>query len=213
MERLAKKIAESVGVSLGKSEEEIAVMAYGWIGIIQFSAIFLLSSVFGILFGFWLEVFTVFLSVGFLRRMTGGAHSAGIYQCLFYSVVFVVGISAVSAYALPRLSPVVNWILCGLIFVFGYVTVALKAPVTPPNKPCRSEKKRKRLRKGSFIVLTLFLVIVFLLVVPGRHVAKCYSMGLALALSTLWQISMMTRAGHWFISLLDGVFSRKEREN
>ena len=65
MERLAKKIAESVGTALGKSEEEIAVMAYGWIGIIQFSVIFLLSSVFGILFGFWLEVFTVFLSVGF----------------------------------------------------------------------------------------------------------------------------------------------------
>ena len=188
-------------------------MAYGWIGIIQFSVIFLLSSIFGILFGFWLEVFTVFLSVGFLRRMTGGAHSAGIYRCLLYSVVFVVGISAASTYALPRLSPVVNWILCSLIFVFGYVTVALKAPVTPPNKPCRSEKKRKRLRKGSFIVLTSFFIIVFLLVVPGRQVAKCYSMGLALALSTLWQISMMTRAGHWFISLLDGVFSRKEREN
>ena len=186
-------------------------MAYGWIGILQIIAIFLIVSVVGAIFGFWLEVLTVFLSVGFLRRMTGGAHSAGIYRCMLYSVVFVCGISAVSVYALPLLDPICNWILCGAVFLFGYVTVALKAPDSPPNKPCRSEAKRKRLRKGSFTVLPVFLILVFALVVIGMHVEKCYSVGLSLALSTLWQISMMTKPGHWFIALLDGALSHKEK--
>jgi accessory gene regulator B len=109
------------------------------------------------------------------------------------------------------LNPVFNWILCGLIFVFGYVTVALKAPDSPPNKPCRSEAKRKRLRKGSFTVLTVFMILVFALAVIGVRVEKCYSVGLSLALSTLWQISMMTKPGHWFIALLDGALIRKEK--
>ena len=143
--------------------------------------------------------------------MTGGAHSAGIYRCMLYSVVFVCGISAISVYALPLLDPICNWILCGAVFLFGYVTVALKAPDSPPNKPCRSEAKRKRLRKGSFTVLTVFLILVFALVVIGMRVEKCYSVGLSLALSTLWQISMMTKPGHWFIALLDGALSHKEK--
>ena len=102
METLAKKIAKSVGESLGKSEEEVAVMAYGLIGILQFSAIFILSSVIGCIFGFWLEVITVFLSVGFLRRLTGGAHSRGLYNCLVYSVVFVCGFAALAFYVTGR---------------------------------------------------------------------------------------------------------------
>ena len=53
METLAKAIAASIGKSLGKSEEEIAVIAYGMIGILQFLAILVISLVIGIVFGFY----------------------------------------------------------------------------------------------------------------------------------------------------------------
>ena len=78
MEKLARAIAAAVGKNLGKSEEEIAVIAYGMIGILQFLAILILSLTIGIIFDFWAEVLTIFLSVGFLRRLTGGAHSRGV---------------------------------------------------------------------------------------------------------------------------------------
>ncbi len=212
MERLAKKIAKSVGESLGKTEEEVAVIAYGLIGILQFSAIFLVASVIGIIFGFWLEVLTVFLSVGFLRRFTGGAHSSGLYSCLFYSVIFVCGISSLAHYVLSALPFAANCILCGLIFSFGYLMVALKAPVAPPNKPCRSEAKRKRLRKGAFIALSAFLIFVALTVIFKDSAPRLYTIGLALSLSTLWQIAMMTKVGHIFITFIDGIFMKKESQ-
>ena len=148
MERLAKKIAKSIGESLGKSEEDVAVVAYGLIGLLQFMAIFLLASLIGLVCSFWIEVVVVFLSVGFLRRLTGGAHSGGIYSCLVYSVFFVCALSALARYVLSTLPVTVNLAIAALIFVFGYVMIALKAPVTPPNKPCRTEAKRKRLRRG-----------------------------------------------------------------
>ena len=96
--------------------------------------------------------------------------------------------------------------------MFGYVTVALKAPVSPPNKPCRTEAKRRRLRRGSFIVLTVFLIVDILLLLFGTMLhPTLYSVGLALAISVLWQIFMMTKAGHFFIYVIDGAFlHRKE---
>ena len=210
METLAKKIAKSVGESLGKSEEEVAVMAYGLIGILQFSAIFVLSSVIGCIFGFWLEVATVFLSVGFLRRLTGGAHSSGLYSCLVYSVLFVCGFSAIAFYVFPKVPLTVCILLCVAIFLFGYVMIALKAPVTPPNKPCRTEAKRKRLRKGAFIVLTVFMVLVAISFLLRTVSYRFFTLGMALSLSCLWQITMMTQFGHLFISFIDGMFIKSK---
>lgn len=209
MERLAKKIAKSVGESLGKNEEEIAVIAYGLIGILQFSAIFIVMTVISLIFGFWWESLTIFLSVGFLRRFTGGAHSSGIYSCLVYSVLFVCGFSALARYVLPLLPFVVNCVLCGLVFLFGYFMVARKAPVSPPNKPCRSEAKRKRLRRGAFTALSAFLIVIVLSLVFKDSAYRFYTVGLALALSTLWQITMMTKAGHVFIAFIDNLFTKK----
>ena len=119
MERLARKIAESVGTNLQKTDQEIAVMAYGLIGILQFMAIFILTSIISLIFGFWFESLIVFLSVGFLRRLTGGAHSAGIYSCLVYSTVFVCGISAISVYLLPKVDFFINLLFCFFIFALG----------------------------------------------------------------------------------------------
>ena len=219
MERLAKKIAESIGESLGKSDEDVAVVAYGLIGILQFLAIFLLASTIGFAFSFWIEVVVVFLSVGFLRRLTGGAHSKGIYSCLVYSVVGVCLIGSLACYAIPLLPFEVNCICVAAIFIFGYVMIALKAPVAPPNKPCRSEAKRKRLRKGAFTVLSCYLALIAsAFVFKAMHVhegvgAGLYSASLALALSTLWQILMMTRFGHGFISFFDGLFTKKAKKD
>jgi accessory gene regulator B len=211
MECLAKKIAGSIGASLGYDEEKIAVIAYGLIGILQFSAIFILASVIGLLASCFIEVLIVFLSVGFLRRFTGGAHSSGIYSCLIYSVFFVCIISATARYALPLLPFEAVCALCIAVFLYGYVRVALKAPVAPPNKPCRTEEKRKRLRKWAFIVLSSFMAAVALSLIFKDTNIRLYSAGLALTLSTLWQVTMMTKTAHKCVSFFDGLFIKKEK--
>ena len=211
MERLAKKISKAIGVTLGKSDEDVAVVAYGLIGILQVLTILLAVSAIGMVCSCWYEVMTVFLSVGFLRRLTGGAHSRDIYGCLIYSVIFVCTLSFLARYLMPQFLFVVNCVICGVVFVFAYVMVALKAPVTPPNKPCRTEAKRKRLRKNAFLVLSVFLMLVVGSFIFGHMVPRLYSVGLALMLSTFWQIAMMTKCGHKFISFFDGLFARKNR--
>ena len=214
MEKLAKSIAASIGRHLEKSEDDVAVIAYGLIGILQILAIFVISLTIGICFGFWPEVLTIFFSVGFLRRLTGGAHSRGLYNCLVYSIFFVCGFAAICVFLLTRIS-FYRYILPAhiLIYLFGYVMIALKAPVAPPNKPCRTEKKRRRLRRGSFIVLTVFLVLDTALMFFGVYLhQRFYTIGLSLAVSVLWQIFMMTKAGHAMIYIIDGVFLQHRKD-
>jgi accessory gene regulator B len=90
--------------------------------------------------------------------------------------------------------------------------IALKAPVAPPNKPCRSEAKRKRLRKGAFTALSAFLIFVVFALIFKDSAWRLYTVGLALSLSALWQITMMTKLGHKFITFIDGLFTSKKSQ-
>ena len=210
---LANKLAAYLGRELGKSEDEIEVMAYGFIGLIQMLCIYLITSVISLIFGFFWEATVVFLSVGFLRRLTGGAHSKGIYNCLVYSVVFICLISCLARFVFsdPDLSFYVA-VGCTWIFVFGYIIIPVKAPIAPPNKPCRSEEKRKRLKHSALVVLTVFAVIVTLGFTLRFEMPRFYSLTLSLALSTFWQLFMMTPMGFALISLVDGTFGKKTKE-
>jgi accessory gene regulator B len=118
--------------------------------------------------------------------------------------------SALARYVLPTLPIVANCVLGVAVFTFGYVMIALKAPVTPPNKPCRTEAKRKRLRRGAFTVLSIFLALVIASFVFRGVGARLYTAGLSLLMSTLWQITMMTKPGHAFISFFDRMFTRRK---
>ena len=207
---LANKLAAYLGRELGKNEDEIEVMAYGFIGIIQMLAIYMITSVISLIFGFFWEATVVFLSVGFLRRLTGGAHSQGIYNCLVYSVVFICLISSLARFVLSN-EGIAVYVACGCaaVLVFGYVIITIKAPIAPPNKPCRTEEKRRRLRRGAFLVLTVFALIVAVGFFVREDAPRIYSLSIALALSTLWQLFMMTPIGFALIRLVDGAFGHK----
>ena len=59
-------------------------------------------------------------------------------------------------------------------------------------------------------MLSVFLAVNTALLLLGLSHARLLSIGLSLALSVLWQIFMMTRAGHLFIYVIDGAFLHKK---
>jgi hypothetical protein len=65
------------------------------------------------------------------------------------------------------------------------------------------------LRRGAFTALSAFLIVIVLSLVFKDSAYRFYTVGLALALSTLWQITMMTKAGHVFIAFIDNLFTKK----
>lgn len=208
MEKLAKKIAEALGNSLNKNEEQVAVMAYGLTAIIQMFSILAVSVLFGVFAGVLPEVFVVFFSVGFLRRLIGGAHSKGIYSCFFISVFCIIVFGLLTKFVIVKYLPLyLIATLSILIYAYSIFLTYKLAPVGNEKKPISSEKKRLRLRKSAFIVLSLFVACTALLLYFQYIFGGIYSrIAVSLFLSVLWQSTMLTKVGHSFITQIDRLF-------
>ncbi len=68
MEKLARKLANNIALSLGYDDEKEAVVAYGLIAIIQVSIIILLVLLLGLLAGAPIEAMIICLSASILRK-------------------------------------------------------------------------------------------------------------------------------------------------
>lgn len=208
MELLANKIAAYLGKNLNKDDEQTSVIAYGLIALLQTASIFLLALVIGIVFNFLPEAMISFFSVGFLRRLIGGHHSQKLYSCLIVSVLCIVLFSSLARYVLVPYSPL--WLLCSLtaiIYITAFILTYKLAPVDNPNKRIRTEEKRTRLRRNSFVVLALFVLISLIFIILQYNLGGIYSrLVVSLAISVLWQVFMLTTTGKYLISNIDSLF-------
>lgn len=205
MEALANKIAVYLGKSLNKDDEEIAVIRYGLIALLQTCSIFIIALIIGALFNFIPEAMTAFFSVGFIRRFIGGHHSQKLYSCLAVSVCCISLFSALTRYLIVPFVPlpVIGIFVC-LVYISAFWLTYKLAPVDNPNKRIRTEDKRKRLRRNSFIVLSVFFVLSISSLIFQSLYSGVYSrITVSLAVSVLWQVLMLTSAGKFLISNID----------
>ncbi|QSX07062.1 accessory gene regulator B family protein [Sedimentibacter sp. zth1] len=202
---MSKKIARSIGKSIEADEEKISVISYGLVAIIQFMTIFILSCTIALVFGFFIEALIIFISVGLLRRVIGGAHSASLNSCVIISVVFIDLFSYISRFIIiPYVSMIYIYMGMMAIYIGSYILVYKFAPVDNPNKPIKNTEKIKRLRKKALIVLLLFTVItIFLALLQMIYGGYYISYAISLSLSVLWQVIMLTKIGHSFIKAID----------
>ena len=213
MEKAAKKLAEKIGSTLNYSNEQKAVMAYGFIGLFQFFVILTLIGFFGLIFGFFIESLIIFFAVGLLRRTIGGAHSDNFYSCIIISTFFITLMAGCCKYLFKYLGFIPLTLGISVVYLLAIILIYKLAPVASPNKPIKTEAKRKRLRKNAFITLGVFITAsIFLLIftVEGREYLKNFC--IALALSVLWQILLLTKFGHAFMNFLDSIFLRSKRK-
>ena len=184
MEKICKGLAEKIGGTLKYNDEQKAVIAYGLIGLSQFLIILILSSIVGLLFGFFVESIIIFISVGLLRRTIGGAHSGNFYSCIIISVFFVAFMAAICRYFLRHIELIPLTLIIAVIYVFAILFVYKLAPVAPPNKPVRTEAKRRRLRRNAFFTLGLFSfasIILLIFSVNDQEYLKSYCTALMLS--------------------------------
>lgn len=208
MEQLAHRWAQKIGTTLGTDEERIAVMAYGLTALLQLVLIFLAAALLGWALGFFGESMIVFFSVGFLRRLIGGAHAGSFNGCLVVSIFCIGFFSALAHYVLP-LCPF--WVLCGAslaIYLTAVVLIARLAPVDSPNKPVRSLEKRRRLRRSAFGVMVVFALLTAAALLWQIRGGNCARYIWALNLSVLWQTTMLTGCGSRLIRIVDLRFKR-----
>ena len=203
MEKLAKKIADSIGESFSYDSEKKAVIAYGLTAIFQMLMIFVIVSVLGLIGGFWIEGMLIFLLVGLMRKSTGGAHSSTFTGCMIFSIFFISLMAFLSHYLS---NPHLIYLYAGfsaLVFLWSFYTVYKKSPVASPKKPIIKPDKIARLRFNAFITLTVYLLLVSVFYIFSANHLRYSGFGLSITMAVLWQTFMLTQPGHKFMRIID----------
>lgn len=212
MEKLAHKLAADISLSLGYDGEKEAVIAYGLTAIIQVSTTILLVLLLGILMRVPVEAMIVCFSVAILRKYSGGAHAETAEFCTGFSTAYCILTAFISKNLLIKAYSFVSMaIAIMIIYSLSFIAIYKLAPVDTPNKPIRTEKKKRRMRMSGFIVLTIYFIlsVIFLVLSPQFNSFKSY--GISLLFGTAWQVFTLTHPGSLFIQRMNHTFI-KEKE-
>jgi len=212
MEKMAKQLACNIASSLGYDKEKEAVIAYGLIAMIQITITVLIVLLFGILIDAPVEALIICFSASILRKYSGGAHAKTPELCTFITVVYCTLTAFLAKNVIATIySPTPMIIAILIIFGLSFLIIYKFAPVDSPNKPITTEKKIKRMRKGSFIILALYLTLSIVFWMLSSHWEVFKSYGISILFGASWQIFTLTSLGLLFMGRMNNILlHRKE---
>ncbi len=213
MEKLAKRLASKIAVTLQYDAEQEAVVAYGLIAMIQTFLTMLAIVLLGYFTNALGEALLLCFAAVLLRKYSGGAHVSSAELCSAFSAIYCLIGAVLSVTVLRQVYNFVGMGICILLFYpVAFYLVYCLVPVDAPNKPIRSERKRARMRKGSFLILTMSALLSVGLLVCGIYVERCRTLGISFLLGLGWQIFSLTGPGKCFVNMVDNIFTKKREE-
>lgn len=206
IENISRAVAEKVSNELNYDNERKEVIQYGTYALIQTLISIISVLILGLIFNIALEALIFLFTASILRKYSGGAHSESSNVCTLLGIVISICIGF-----LIKSSFFVNMnfqfiIFIGVVvFVFAYFIIFKYAPVDTPNKPIKTEKKKKRMKKGSLKILTIYLFIVLLstILYYNSDVVFAKSVILSILFGIAWQCMTLTSLGNILLKTID----------
>ncbi len=204
MEKLAIRLANKISRELNYDDEKKEVVTYGLIALLQLVFTVFFVIVIGLFFGTPVEALIICFSVSCLRKYSGGAHVGTMGLCTFIGVAYSIGFSLISRYLLlPVLSAPSLCFISVAVYMISFWAIYKLAPVDSPHKPIKTERKKKRMRKGAFLTLSFYMLVSIILLLLGKHELIFNSFALSLLFGILWQIFTLTKIGTAFLNRTD----------
>lgn len=204
MEQLANKVANRIAMELSYPEEQEKVIAYGLVALLQTLVMTILTLVIGALCNIFMEAAVLCFAVSFLRKYSGGAHAKSMGSCItlgvMFCIIFGLIIHGVSVFYVPVIAGILTALL---VYSFALVVAVKKAPVDSPNKPIRTESKKRRMRNGTILMIVFYMLISSVLLIYWNHSSIIVSAFWCLLLSVMWQMNSLTNPGKVFLEWLD----------
>lgn len=206
VEKICSDISEFIGKELDFEKEKVAVINYGIFAFVQILTSVILVSVLGYMFDVLVEGLIILSSICILRQSSGGVHASSPEFCTFVSTVLSIGAGVIIKNCNMDILVI---IMIGIpIFAWAYYTIYKLAPVDSPAKPIKKVEKRKRLKKSSIKIITVYFLVVILNIV-GYLVTKKVSLLMysgCIYIGLLWQVFSLTKTGHVILGKLDALF-------
>lgn len=205
LENLSKNVTGKLKKQLELDEEKASIIQYGLYAFFHMALSILLVAITGGIFKVAPEALLISFIISIFRKYSGGAHASTALNCAIIGVI----ISVLPALIISRISVDVKYILLIgiIIFIISIFLTYRLAPIDSPNKPIRKKEKVKRLKKGSVITLTFYIILVLLNVLIYLYnynkiflvYCSCIYIGI------IWQVFTLTKLGHMVIGMIDAL--------
>ncbi|WP_160691802.1 accessory gene regulator B family protein [Clostridium sp. C2-6-12] len=206
IESVCKKISDDIAKELNLDEDKKSVIYYGLFATTQIGICILLVIIFGAILNITIEALIVSFTISILRKSSGGIHASSPRKCAIISTIISIGMGLICKKLYINIS---FTILIGvLIFVWSYLTVYKVAPVDSLAKPIKSDKKRNRLKRNSIVILSIYLIIIFLdlLYFYYKKNLSALSYSYCIYMGILWQVFSLTKCAGVLMEKLDKYF-------
>ena len=212
MEKLSNDIANKVASELSLDQNNKEVIAYGTFALMQMFLSIILVFLFGLLFHVAFEALIISFTASILRKYSGGVHASSPGICNFIGTIVCVGQSVLISLLMSSVGNIKLIIILGtVIFIWSYYMIYKLAPVDSAAKPIVKEEKRNRMKKGSIILLSAYLIITvfFVLLYINSGGRNLIFYVLCLYSGILWQTFTLTSQGHLLVGKVDTFLNHK----
>lgn len=202
IEKVCEKLSSDIAKELNLDDDKKSVINYGIFSFVQMGFSVLLVMIVGAIFNVFVESLITSFTTSILRKSSGGAHASSPIKCAIIGTISSVGMGLISKYYIININ--IN-ILIGIItFIGAYCILYKLAPVDSIAKPIKNIEKRKRLKKHSIMILSVYLILVIInfayYFLKNSNVlvySSCIYMGVLL------QVFSLTKIGHLLLGKLD----------
>jgi len=206
MEKLSNNIANKVASELSLDQDNREIIAYGTFAFIQMLFSIILVFLFGLLFHVAFEALIISFTGAILRKYSGGVHASSPWICNFIGTIVCVGQAIIISLLISLVVNLYLVVIPGVvIFIWSYYIIYKLAPVDSASKPIIKMEKRNRMKKGSIILLSVYLVITVFLILMyvSSGEKKLIFYALCLYSGILWQAFTLTTPGHLLVGKVD----------
>lgn len=207
LDEISKKISDKIANNTNADKNQSDVIHYGVMAIIHITVFIALISVLGIIFNTFMPILTICLSAAFFRQNSGGAHAESSLLCTSIGCVVCLLLSLFCKTLVGWNIPLYAYIIFAAVSVFlAVLATVFLVPVDTPNKPIKSEKKKKRMKRNSYIILFIYLGLLVVALFLGRSNVEWFLFLVCMCFGILWQTFMLTKIGGRFLSLIQAPF-------
>lgn len=206
IEKLSNNISANIAKELNLDIEKKEIINYGLFAVIQILFSIVLTMIFGLIFNVFLESLIVAFTISILRKSSGGAHASTPGRCAILGTIVSVGFGLMAK--LIEKNAVTISLIGIIIFFWSFYIVYKLAPVDSAAKPIKNQERRKKLKRSSMMILSVYLVIAI-----ANILYHYYSVNVSVLTYTLciymglvWQIFSLTKSGHLILGKIDAFF-------
>lgn len=208
IEKIAMIIGDKTKENLNLDSDQVEIIVYGAINILQtINSIFWVIA-FGFLTGTLFESLMFSISAGVLRKYSGGGHASSPMRCAIIGAVT----SAIAGLFIDKVVGLINirfnLIIVMVLIACSIIIIIKKAPVDSVEKPIDSKELKKSFKIKSILLVCIYFLIsmiAIILIIENKCTIFYLKMVESLIVGMMWQCITLTKSGIFIINYTDKI--------